>query len=78
MSERLQHLPKMHILQPKHILLNEKETNEILNKLNISKSQFPKILSSDEGLSKSCKVGDVVKIQRTYNGKPKFYYRVVI
>ncbi len=78
MSERLQHLLKMYILQPKHTLLNEKETNEILNKLNISKSQFPKILSSDEGLPKSCKVGDVVKIQRTYNGKPKFYYRVVI
>jgi len=68
----------MHILQPKHILLNEKETEEILNKLNISKSQFPKILSSDAALPKSCKIGDVVKIERIYNKKTKYYYRVII
>ncbi len=54
----------MHILQPKHTKLNEKESEELLLKLNIDKSQFPKILSSDPALPEGCVIGDIIKIER--------------
>jgi len=69
----------MHILQPKHSKLNEKETDELLKRLNISKSQLPKILLSDVALPPDCSVGDVIKIDRTSpDGKTVLYYRVVV
>lgn len=69
----------MHILQPKHSKLNEKETDELLQKLNISKSQLPKILSNDSALSEDCVVGDIIKIERKdSDGKLNLYYRVVV
>jgi len=55
----------MHILQPKHSKLSEKEIGELLEKLNISKAQLPKILSTDSGLPEGCEVGDVIKIERS-------------
>jgi DNA-directed RNA polymerase subunit H (RpoH/RPB5) len=64
----------MHILQPKHIKLNEKETEELLKKLNISKAQLPKILSNDAALPEGCSVGDIIKIDR----KSGVYFRVVV
>jgi len=64
----------MHILQSKHIKLNEKEAEELLAKLNISKAQLPKILSTDAGLPEGCSVGDIIKIER----KDGDYYRVVV
>lgn len=64
----------MHILQPKHNKLNEKESEELLKKLNLAKAQLPKILSSDAGLPEGCSVGDVIKIDR----KTGVYYRVVV
>ncbi|MDD5012499.1 MAG: DNA-directed RNA polymerase subunit RpoH/Rpb5 C-terminal domain-containing protein [Candidatus Nanoarchaeia archaeon] len=64
----------MHILQPKHIKLNEKETEELLKKLNISKAQLPKILSDDAALPEGCGVGDIIKIER----KSGEYFRVVV
>ena len=64
----------MHILQPKHTKLNEKEADELLQKLNISKAQLPKILSSDSGLPEGCNVGDIIKIERSTG----LYYRVVV
>ena len=69
---------KMHILQPKHTKLNEKDTEELLTKLNISKAQLPKILSSDPALPEGCVVGDVVKIERKEDDKTFTYYRVVV
>jgi DNA-directed RNA polymerase subunit H (RpoH/RPB5) len=68
----------MHILQPKHTKLGEKEAQELLNKLNISKSQLPKILLNDAGLPEGCGVGDVIKIERNEDEKINLYYRVVI
>jgi len=68
----------MHILQPKHIKLNEKETEEVLTKLNISKSQLPKILSNDVALPEGCIVGDVIKIERKSDSELNIYYRVVV
>lgn len=64
----------MHILQSKHSKLSEKDTNDLLGKLNISKSQLPKILSADPALPEGCEIGDVIKIER----KEGAFFRVVI
>lgn len=68
----------MHILQSKHSKLSEKEASEVLDKLNISKSQLPKILSTDSALPEGCKIGDVIRIERKEGEDIYFYYRVVI
>ncbi|MDP3986979.1 MAG: DNA-directed RNA polymerase subunit RpoH/Rpb5 C-terminal domain-containing protein, partial [Nanoarchaeota archaeon] len=54
----------MHTLQPKHVKLKEKELLELLEKLNVSKAQLPKILSTDPALPEECSVGDVIGIER--------------
>lgn len=68
----------MHILQPKHIKINEKEAEEFLKKINVSKSQLPKIYASDPALPQGCIVGDLIKIERKDKDKNVFYYRVVV
>ena len=68
----------MHILQPKHIKLKTDELKALLDKYRISFSQLPKIKSSDPGVPEGCQRGDVVKIERMVDGKPRIYYRVVI
>jgi DNA-directed RNA polymerase subunit H (RpoH/RPB5) len=68
----------MHILQPKHIKLNEKESEELLSKLNVSKAQLPKILSTDPILQEGCNVGDIIKIERKEGEKIEAYFRVVV
>lgn len=68
----------MHILQPKHTKLKEKEAEEILSKFNISKAQIPKILSNDPALPEDCGIGDLIKIERKEKGKINLYYRVVV
>ena len=69
----------MHTLQPKHSKLNEKESSELLKKMNISKSQLPKIYSDDPAISGMCEIGDIIKIERkSPDGKSFFYYRVVV
>ena len=67
----------MHILQPKHTKLNEKEVEDLLSKLNVSKAQFPKIFLTDAALPAGCEAGDIIKIERISDGKPVIYYRVV-
>ena len=64
----------MHILQSKHTKLGEKEAEQFLKQINISKSQLPKILSTDAGLPEGCVVGDIIKIER----KAGVYHRVVV
>lgn len=68
----------MHILQPKHIKLKPAEAEELLKKLNISKAQLPKILSTDVALSEGAETGDVIKIERKCDDEKKEYYRVVV
>ena len=68
----------MHILQPKHTKLNEKETEELLKKFNVSKAQLPKILLNDVALPEGCVIGDIVKIERKDGDKTVLYYRVVV
>jgi len=69
---------KMHFLQPKHSKLSEKEAQELLDKLNVSKAQLPKILSTDPALPEMCQVGDIIKIERKKDGQTIVYFRVVI
>ena len=71
-------LDNMHILQPKHSKLNEKDTQELLIKLNISKAQLPKILSTDPVLPEGCIIGDVIKIERKDKDQTNLYFRVVV
>jgi len=68
----------MHILKPKHSKLNEKESEELLSNLNISKTQLPKILSSDSGLPERCQTGDIIKIERGRGDYIEIYFRLVI
>ena len=68
----------MHILQPKHSKISEKESEELLSKLNISKSQLPKIFSTDLALPEGCVVGDIIKIERKEEDKVNIYFRVVV
>jgi len=68
----------MHILQPKHSKITEKEAEEILTKLNISKAQLPKILSTDPTLPEGCIVGEIIKVQRKEENEVFTSYRVVI
>ncbi len=68
----------MHILQPKHTKLNEKEAQELLKKFNVSKSQIPKILITDSALPEGCAVGDIIKVERAEEDKVNLYFRVVV
>jgi len=68
----------MHILQPKHSKLSEKDTQELLSKINVSKAQLPKILSIDPALPKGCETGDIIKIERKEGEGVHIYYRVVV
>ncbi len=68
----------MHILQPQHSKLSEKESEKILSNLNISKAQLPKILSTDNALPEGCVVGDIIKIERKEENKINIYFRVVV
>jgi len=71
-------LPKMHILQPKHIKLNQEEIKKLLQELNVSLSQLPKIKAEDKALPKECKIGDIIKIERAFGENKINYYRVVV
>lgn len=67
----------MHILQPKHTKLRQNEVKELLQKLNISITQLPRILKTDHALPEDCKSGDVIKIERKSDDGKSVYYRVV-
>ena len=59
--------------------MSEKESRDLFEKLNISKSQLPKILLSDAALPENCAVGEVIRIERTNtDGRTSVYYRVVV
>ena len=69
---------KMHILQPKHTILSEKEEQELLEKLNISKAQLPKIFIHDPMVPENSVVGDILKIERKQGDDINIYYRVIV
>ena len=70
----------MHILQPKHIKLKPEEANILLEKLNITALQLPKIRKDDSALHniEGIGVGDIIKIERKNPLSKVIYYRVVI
>lgn len=69
-----------HKFVPKHVILNEKQTGELLQQYNITLNQLPRILTSDPMVEKlEAKVGDVIKITRTSPTAGTIsYYRVVV
>jgi DNA-directed RNA polymerase subunit H (RpoH/RPB5) len=69
-----------HKLVPKHILLSEKEKEELLKKYGITLRELPRILSSDPmAKALNAKVGDVIKIIReSPTAGVSEYYRVVV
>ena len=68
----------MHILQPKHSKLSEKEADEILKKFNVSRVQLPKILLTDPAMPEGSQVSDIIKIERKEGDKINLYFRVVV
>lgn len=68
----------MHILQPKHVKLNQEEAEKLLEELNVSRAQLPKVLSGDPALPLECEVGDVIRIERKFGDKTETYFRVVV
>jgi len=68
----------MHILQPKHSKLSEKEAKEVRLKYNISIAQFPMIKLADPALPPGSKPGDLIRIERKTKTGKSFYYRVVV
>jgi DNA-directed RNA polymerase subunit H len=67
----------MHILQPKHTKLSNNEAEKLLKDLNISLIQLPKIKITDPALPEKCEISDIIKIERSTDGKKSIYYRVV-
>jgi len=69
-----------HKLVPKHIILNEKEKEEVLKKYSISSQHLPKIILSDPVIKAiNGQVGDVVKIiRKSQTAGQSIYYRVVV
>jgi DNA-directed RNA polymerase subunit H (RpoH/RPB5) len=67
----------MHILQPKHTKLSISEIDKLINELNISLAQLPKIKITDTALPEKSEIGDVIKIERTIDNKKTAFYRVV-
>ncbi len=69
-----------HIDVPEHVLLSEKEVNEILEKMDISKDKLPKILVTDPVVRlMGGKQGEVVKIIReSVTAGIDIAYRVII
>ena len=69
----------LHILQPKHTVLKQKEVDALLIEYNISLLQLPKIKITDPALPEGVNIGDVIKIERKDDsGKPTVYFRAVI
>jgi DNA-directed RNA polymerase subunit H (RpoH/RPB5) len=69
----------MHILQPKHSKLKEDDKEKLLEELNISLSQLPKIKQEDVAIEDlKANVGDIIKIERKDEDDIFVYYRVVV
>jgi len=69
-----------HELVPKHIIMNEKEKQELLEKYGITLKQLPRILISDPMIqAMNGNIGDVVKIiRKSQTAGETVYYRVVV
>ncbi len=68
----------MHVLQSKHIKLKPEEAHALLEKLNVSPLQLPKIRKHDPALPEDAQVGSIIKIERKTEKGKVIYYRVVV
>ena len=69
-----------HILVPKHILLSQEDTQNLLKRYNVTLNQLPKISAKDPAVKIiGAKPGDVIKIVRKSEtaGMSNFYRLVV-
>jgi DNA-directed RNA polymerase subunit H len=69
-----------HELVPEHVILPEKEKEQILKDYDIHPSQLPKMLTNDPvSMSIGAKAGDIVKIIRESDtAKKSTAYRFVV
>jgi len=69
-----------HELVPKHILITEREKEEVLQKYGITLRQLPRISIDDPAVkSMNGKIGDVVKIfRKSPTAGESIYYRVIV
>jgi len=69
-----------HKLVPQHVIISEKEKNELLEKYNITPDQLPKIMNTDPvALSIDAKPGQIIKvIRKSHTAKEAEAYRFVI
>jgi DNA-directed RNA polymerase I, II, and III subunit RPABC1 len=69
-----------HELVPDHVILSDKEKQQILSKYEIKPSQLPKMLTSDPvARSIGAKAGEIVKITReSHTAKQSTAYRLVV
>lgn len=69
-----------HILVPRHEVLDEKEAAKVLEKLNVTRMQLPKILNTDPVVRLiKAKPGDIVKIVRdSPTAGTEVAYRMVV
>jgi DNA-directed RNA polymerase subunit H (RpoH/RPB5) len=69
-----------HELVPKHMILNEKEKEDLFKKYGITIRQLPRMVGSDPVIKVlNGQPGDVVKIVRkSPTARESVYYRVVV
>ena len=69
-----------HELVPEHIILNEDEKNELLEKYRIKPKNLPKILTTDPvAKALNAKEGDILKIiRKSKTAGTSLYYRIVV
>lgn len=69
-----------HKLVPLHVVISEKERDELFKKYNITPDQLPKILNTDPvAVSIGAKSGQIIKIVRkSQTAKEAVAYRLVV
>ena len=69
-----------HVLVPDHIILSDKEKQDLIKKFEIEANQLPKILTTDPvSLSIEAKAGQILKIVReSHTAKESIAYRLVV
>ena len=71
---------KTHILVPKHSKLNQKETKQLFDKLQITIRELPRISIKDPAIAGlDVQLGDIIKVERNSPTAGKaVYYRGVV
>lgn len=71
--------PIVHALIPKHEIVKEEEEKKILEELNATKDQLPRIKIDDPAIRHlNPKNGDLIRIYREDRHAKSIYYRVVV